>query len=246
MKTERIIIRLVQVDAREGFETDLAMSARESLGEAFLLSKRPEASRPPLAAIVDEVRSRVEDPPAESGPSSPRRAPWDVWAGPAAEVAIAGGEGPPLLLGGALGLDWLSEVGFGLRVGVGALSRPLGAADRDLEIRGLALVPSAAAFYFAKVGRASLGPVVDVQAVYATAAIDAGGARPTVTETWRLRLGAGAEVRFRLGSHAALLVGAGLAVATAVDEYRGASSGAVLYATPRLGGRFVLGIVLSP
>jgi len=248
LKTERIIIRMVQVDTREGFETDLAMSARESLGEAFLLSKAPDVSEPPLAAIVDEVRARATTRPVgDAAPVPvPRPSPWDVWAGPAVEIAIAGGEGPPLLLGGAVGIDWLVASGFGLRLGLSAMSRPLGAADQEVEIRGLALVPAAAAFYLVRVGRASLGPVVDVQAAYASAAVDAGGARPTVTETWRFRIGVGAELRARLGSNVALFAAAGLAVSPTTDEYRGAVTGDVLYSTPRLAGRFALGLVLVP
>jgi hypothetical protein len=247
LKTERIVIRMVQIDAREGFETDLAMSARESLGEAFLLSKRPDVSPPPLAAIVDEVRARAAAPTADAAAQvQPAPSPWHVWSGPVAEIAIAGGKGPPLLLGGAVGLDRRVARGFGLRLGFGALSRPLGAGDRGVEIRGLALVPTLAALYFEEIGRVSLGPVVDVQAVYANAAVGADGLRPTVSETWRFRAGVNVEVRVRLGRHAELSAAAGLVVAPTNDEYRGAVTGAVLYATPRLAGRASLGVVLRP
>jgi hypothetical protein len=248
VSTGRALVRLVETRAQPGFEADLALAARELLGTAFLFDRPPQPATDPVGRVVESVREQAAPAPADAAPQPPQpldRPRWALAAQFRLEGGIAGAAGPTLLPGGALVLERRLVAGLTGRLTIGVAGGPLGPRASDEEIRELALHPGLGISYLFDLGRASLGPVLEVETVLSkvTTKIE-GGTRETF-RSWRIRGGASLELRVTLAERVALMVAAGLAATPLQDVYRREITDKIMLASPYLSWTGRLGLVVS-
>lgn len=156
----RALARLVESPPVEGIEEDLAISARELLGTAFLFHDLP-AQEPGLGEVVGELKGRIAD--GADGASEARG--WSLGLAPTVRGGLYGHSGPSVDVGGAALAELGLAGGFHGRLN---LSLTRGYLDGGTEPRleswhtGLSI----GAAYLWEVEPVSLGPLVEFGALW--------------------------------------------------------------------------------
>jgi hypothetical protein len=255
VSTGRALVRLVETKPRPGFETDLALAARELLGTAFLFDRAPgPAGGDPIATVVESVRERAAPapPPRAAAPAQPIQPPpepsWAIAAELRFEGGIAGASGPRLYPGGALALDRRMVGGLHGRLSAAAYGGPLGSRRDDEEILEWAVQPGLALGYRFDLGAATLGPWLEVQALLSSVKTQVEGGDRQEFRSWRLRGAAVLDLRIEVSARIDLLLAAGLIATPQRDVYRREPSDKVMLASAYLSweGRIGLVVHLGP
>jgi hypothetical protein len=253
VSTGRALVRLVETRPRPGFETDLALAARELLGTAFLFDRAPgPAQGDPIATVVESVRQEAAPPaPApvvQVGPTQPESHPPEPSWAVAAELRFEGGivdaRGPRLYPGGALALDRRMFEGLHGRLSAMAYGGPLGSRRDDEEILEWAIQPGMALGYLFDLGWSSLGPWVEAQALLSNVTTQVDGGERQEFRSWRIRLGVILDLRIEVSGRVDLLMAAGLIATPQRDVYRRELSDKVMLASSYLSWEGRMGIVI--
>jgi len=252
VSTGRALVRLVETRPRPGFETDLALAARELLGTAFLFDRAPgPAGGDPIATVVESVRelaAPAPPPPAPVEQPHPTAPPPDSGWAVAAELRFEGGlvgaQGPRLYPGGALALDRRMFEGLHGRLSAMAYGGPLGTRRDEEEILEWAVQPGMALGYLFDLGATTLGPWIEVQALLSNVTTQIDGGDRQEFRSWRLRGAAVLDLRIKISGRVDLLLAAGLIATPQRDVYRREWSEKVLLSSAYLSGEGRMGFVV--
>jgi hypothetical protein len=255
VSTGRALVRLVETRARPGFESDLALAARELLGTAFLFDRAPgQPADDPIATVVESVREQAAPAPpppvvvAQPPPPPPEPPGWAIGAELRFEGGLAGAEGPRLYPGGALVLERRMHEGLHGRLSAAAYGGPLGGRRADEEILEWAVQPGMGLGYLFEPGAVALGPWIEAQALLSNVSTQVEGGERQEFRSWRIRGAAVFDVRFRISSRVDLLLAAALIATPQQDVFRRELSDKVMLASAYLSaeGRAGLLVHLGP
>jgi len=247
VSTGRALVRLVETRPRPGFETDLALAARELLGTAFLFDRAPgPVGGDPIAAVVESVRERAA--PANLPPPPPAPEPdlpgWGLAAEIRFEAGIAGAAGPRLYPGGALALERRMFEGLYGRLSAAAYGGPVGSRRSDEEILEWAVQPGMALGYRWDVGAGTIGPWLEAQALLSNVTTRVDGGERQEFRSWRIRAAAVLDARIHVSDRVDLLLAAAVSGTPQRDVYRRELSEKVMLASAYLGLEGRVGIVV--
>ena len=256
VSTGRALVRLVETRPRPGFETDLALAARELLGTAFLFDRAPgPAGGDPIATVVESVREQAAPPApapivhvAPPPPPPPSEPSWAVATELRFEGGIVQARGPRFYPGGALALDRRMFAGLHGRLSATAYGGPLGSRRAEEEILEWAVQPGLALGYRWDLGGTTLGPWLEAQALLSNVTTQVDGGDRQEFRSWRLRMAAVLDLRIRVSGRVDLLLAAGLIATPQRDVYRRELSEKVMLASAYLSweGRMGLVVHLGP
>ncbi|MBN1774282.1 MAG: hypothetical protein JXB32_23685 [Deltaproteobacteria bacterium] len=232
LSTGRALVRLIERQAVDGAEVDLALAASDLLGSAFMFEDRLPAEAPGLQRAVE--RAREDAAVGEPIPWAPR------FVG-AAGGGLAGAEGPSILAGGLVGVGWLFLDQLWLDVSLGLLAGPL---ERDpaVTVSGYRVALGLEAFWGFGDGALRYGPMVRLAAERAEMSVALEDSTLVGYGWWSGRAALGFELDWWISDHVVLLLEAGLDSGFPRQKTRPETDGTPAVATPWLGWQVALGL----
>lgn len=234
----RALARLIEIEPRAGFETDLALAARELLGTAFLFQEPPVNRPSPIRRVVESVRQE-----AAGELLKPPSLCWSATSYADLEGGVWGHSGPSILVGGTLALAVGYRAGLTGRLSLGAKAGPLEGRDKTVSLFRAAAGPGV--LYLFDLGPVLLGPALDLQINWLLARVnDPHSSRRRFTH-WMYRISAGLELHWQLAQRFALAAGAGLGVTPEREAYRYEAIDHTVLVTPYVSWETRLGLVFK-
>jgi len=231
LQTQRALVRIIEAVQRPDLESELALLAKELLGEAYLFARDSQVPEP-IAAAVDGVRQ-----------STTRTRPPRLEIGAFGEGAtgVTGGVGPSSQAGGGIhvGVRTWRE-GF-LSASGHAMAGPSGE-TRVADVRGAELGASLAASFRFALGALEIGPLLrgSVTQRRIDARTDSG--RERHLRTLSARLAVGAEASLPIAASTRLWLEWTLGGRLSKTALRARSDGSTLVRTPSTDTALRLGL----
>ncbi len=247
--TGRALVRIVETDLDKAGEAELAASARELLGTAYLFDVSAENSESPMGRVVDSVRHTVAPPHSvekTQAPVVPALEPgrkWSVSVTGEFKGGIYGQDGPALWLGGRAGLERVLVGGLRARGSLGVLAGPLGK-DGDIDVNGVMLTPGLGLLYLWDIDPFSLGLALDVRAQWLGLTIQAGEGRAKQLSEWQLNTALKAEFRWHVTQRIGLVLSGGLEGTPHQEIVHQEIDESIVYATPFVSYELGLGMLI--
>lgn len=232
LQTERALVRIVKSAPHTALEAELALLARELLGEAYLFSGDAELAAP-IDAAIETVRSTVKQ----------RAARWELGAFGLGSGGVLGQVGPHLQLGAGAGAGLrIWQRAWGLAA-LHALAGPSGERD-TIEIRGVEWGGSLSAVYRVALRNVELGPLVRASLSRRRLATRTAQGAQRDLEAWSGRVAAGAEASVALAAYARLYLDVTLGAQLLETTVKSRADGTTLLRTPNADFAARLGLVL--
>ncbi len=226
----RALARIVEIEPTQGFESDLAMAARELLRTSFLLVEESDGEdNPSSEAVLDKTTT-----PPKSEPD------WHVLVLGKLEGGILGHEGPGLLAGGSLAADRRIVKGFFGRVFLGVKGGFLNA-DEKLALSTFGLEPGLGILHLWNFERLSLASVLELQLSWSKVTAEREDLSSRSFSYFSYRFAGLLEFGIKLLKHWDVLLGIGLNATPHQEVFERASTGSTVLATPYLGWETRLG-----
>jgi hypothetical protein len=251
LATGRALVRIVEAERGPDTEAELALAARELLGEAYLFG--PATGDPAVEQVVSAVQAQVAPPPTAAppvvvapSPRAPTTRPEPVWGVlPLARVGggLYGHRGPHLQAGGGLAVERRLGSGGFARLMLGAAGGPRGT-TRDGLVTGLVVEPVAALGYAWTFWVLSLGPVVELAAPWSRLELALGAGDPQQFGWWGFRAALGIELRLELTPALGLVAGWNAGGQARQEEFERRSDGSTVLETPIIDWRASAGLIL--
>jgi hypothetical protein len=239
LKNGRALTRMVQVARVPDSEAELALTAREALGEVYLFEPVEMA---PLARIVNETRQRVQPaPPDPDHSTSVARGGVGVSLGMLGGLADQRGAslGYGVDLAGHLRLWQRLELELGLSASVGPIEST---SDGTVLAHGFA--PRLSVAYCWWFERFAVGPFLELQLPWTRVVATLGQGDSQQFTRWNLRAAVGLEMHLAVGQQLELTAGGAVGLRAAQDEYTRLSDGTTVLRTPRFDWSWALGIII--
>jgi hypothetical protein len=241
ISTGRALLRLMEIEASEGFEADLALSAKELLGTAFLFEAVPNETES-LERVVESVRKEAARPLVEQlqteAAALPEKEPKRDWAS-RLEACLEGGlvsaEGPSVSLGGLLAVERRITGEFSAYLSLVLAGGPLDSNLDDIQIDTFTIAPGVGALYLWHFGRFALGPGIQAHAQWSNVMIRVEREDTQVFRAWQIRGSLTLETRVKALEFLSIAAAAGMVATPEQDVYQRVDTAEVIMATPHLG-----------
>ncbi len=234
--TGRALVRIVETDMDRAGEAELAASARELLGNAYLFDISSDKKESPVGRVVESLRHAV-------APAVEAKKNWAISVTGRFKGGVYGHEGPALWLGPEAGLEGVLVGGLHARGIFGALAGPL-ATDESLDIHGWILTPGLGLFYLWEFSPVSLGLGLDVHALWWGLTMQAGEGSAKKLSEWQLSTAINANFRWDLTTRLGLALSAGIEGTPHREIVHRRSDESIIYATPFVSFELGLGLIL--
>jgi len=235
VSTGRALVRLVETDLNRIRERELAASARELLGTAYLFETPTQKTDSPMDQVVTSVRRQTS--------ANATRGKWAVLLKGNAEGGISGQTGPSVWFGGTLGLERRLIKGFHGRIGMGIFGGPVGE-DPVITVEGFALAPNLGVLYLWPLGPFSMGPLLELRAWWSNLSLQTGQGPTQRFNEWLLKAALHLELHWPATDELELFLSAGLSGTPVTDTFNRTSDQTLVYATPYLSWKTCLGVLI--
>ncbi|MBN1773341.1 MAG: hypothetical protein JXB32_18915 [Deltaproteobacteria bacterium] len=239
LSTGRALVRLFEQRMGEGSAADLAVTAGELLGTAYMFEPPERRPAPALARVADDARVLAAVPSPEAPPST--GSPWAVDLMGTASGGVAGSSGPTLGAGGLLAFGRFLRDRLWLGLAVGGHAWPLDE-RAGLAASGFGLLTRLEVGWAFLDGDWRLGPLLGVQLERSEVDLSWEDGPRVRDSWWGGAAVAAADLRWRAADWLALCVQAGFRIGFQRHAVVRRSDGAELLAEPWLGWWVGLGL----
>ncbi len=248
ISTGRAFVRLIEIDTVEGFEADLALSAKELLGTAFLFERVPKTETESLERVVESVRKEAvrpisEQQQTETATKDRSTKDWAVKADAYLEGGLVSARGPSMLLGAMLALERHFVKGLSAYVSIGLAGGPLDSGSDNIQVDTVTIAPGLGMLYLWHLGRIALGPGVQVHANWSNVSLVVEQEDTQVFRTWQLRGSVTLEARLSAAEYLSIAAAGGIVSTPEQDVYKLVETGEVILATYHLGYSARVGLI---
>ncbi len=234
LSTGRALVRIVETERGPNAAAELALAARELLGEAYLFdaSPRSEAVNQVVARVKEEVISTPR--PAEGQQ-------WGVMTCFSAGAGVYGQRGPSTRWGVGLALElWISHGFFTRAFFVGSIG-PRERID-DGVITGLGWEAGLAVGYNWQLGPFSLGPLLGAAATQSMVDMALGQGDSDTYSWWNFRGSLGLDLRWRAAENLAIVADGFAGVYPIQEAFLRRSDESVVLETPYADWGILIGV----
>ncbi|MCP4676600.1 MAG: autotransporter domain-containing protein [Deltaproteobacteria bacterium] len=235
LSTGRALVRIVETERGPNAASELALAARELLGEAYLFDPSPKS--PAVSKVVARVKEDVV-----SAPTSVEDPRWGVMPYFSVGAGVYGHEGPSLHLGVGLALELRIIGGFFSRIFFAGSIGPRERVD-DGVVTGLGWEAGLAAGYNWRLGQFSLGPVLGVAATRTAVdmALDQGDS--DTYSWWNFHGSLGLDLRWRATENLAIVADVFAGAYPIQEAFLRRSDLSIVLETPYIDWGILIGIV---
>jgi hypothetical protein len=236
LDTGRALVRLFEHSLKEGSEEELAVTAAELLGTAYLFEHEKSIKSTPIRKLVETTRR-------QAGVQASLPSKWRLFVAAFGLSGFADSVGPMLSIGGSLGFDRTLPKEFFFAAELRGLAGPFGR-EGDSTFGGFEIHANVEVFFGPTLKKVRFGPTVTLFGGPSNVSVERQGFPRGDFAQWIFSGGVGLQLRVPVLKKCSIKIASGISATPTRMEIRLRSTDETIYRRGILSGWLSLGVLL--